>query len=75
MADIKGRIARLRRLAEGLAKEVGLWRGCEDLLLSRERKAYLAGIQDALAAAEAARVTLEKVVGRIERAASREPAG
>src|SRR5262249_10742054 len=27
MADIKARIVRLRRLAEGLAKEVRLWRG------------------------------------------------
>jgi hypothetical protein len=66
LAEIKGRVVRLQRLAEGLAKEVRLWRGCEDLLLSRERKAYLDGIQDALAGVEAARVTLEKVVCRIE---------
>ena len=39
LADIKGRVVRLRRLAEGLAKEVRLWRGCADLLLSRERRA------------------------------------
>ena len=66
LADIKGRIVRLRRLAQGLAQEVGLWRGCENLLLSGERKAYLDGVQDALAGVEAARVTLERVVCRIE---------
>jgi hypothetical protein len=35
------------------------------VLLFRERKQYLAGIQDALAGAEAARVVLEGVVKRM----------
>jgi hypothetical protein len=65
-ADLKGRIARLERLAKGLAREVDLQRGAEDLLLFRERKQYLGGIQDALAGAEAARVVLAAVVKRME---------
>jgi hypothetical protein len=55
LADLKGRIARLERMVKGLAREVDLQRGGEDLLLFRERKQYLGGIQDALAGAEAAR--------------------
>jgi hypothetical protein len=52
VADLKGRIAWLDR---GLAKEVGLQRGAEDVLLFRERRQYLAAVQDALAGADAAR--------------------
>jgi hypothetical protein len=60
------RIIRLERLAKGLAREVELQRGAEDVLLFRERKQYLAGIQDALAGADAARVVLAGVVKRLE---------
>jgi hypothetical protein len=66
LADLKGRIIRLERLAQGLAREVELQRGSEELLLFRERKQYLAGIQDALAGADAARVVLVGVVRRRE---------
>jgi hypothetical protein len=38
LADLKGRIARLERLAPGLAWEVDRQRGAADLLLFRERK-------------------------------------
>jgi hypothetical protein len=58
LRDLKARIARLDQLARGLAREVGLQRGAEDVLLFRERRQYLAGIQDALAGADAARVVL-----------------
>ena len=47
LADVKARIERLDQLARGLAKEVGLQRGAEDVLLFRERRQYLRGIQDA----------------------------
>jgi hypothetical protein len=40
--------------------------GAEDLLLSRERKQYLAAVQDALAGADTARVVLAGVVKRME---------
>ena len=65
LADIKARIARLDQLARGLAKEVGLQRGADDVLLFRERRQYLQAIQDALAGAEAARVVLEGVGKRM----------
>jgi hypothetical protein len=66
LADIKRRIDRLGRLARGLAKEVEMQRGAEDVLLFRERKQYLAAVQDALAGADAARVVLAGVVKRRE---------
>jgi len=65
LADLKVRVRRLEELARGLAKEVSLWKGCNDPLLYLERKAYLGGIQDALAGTEAARVILAKVVQRL----------
>jgi hypothetical protein len=48
-----------------LAKEIGLQRGAEDVLLFRERRQYLRAVQEALAGAEAARVVLEGVVRRL----------
>jgi hypothetical protein len=66
LADIKARVARLDRLARGLAKEVGLQRRAEDVLLFRERRQYLRAIQEALAGADAARVVLAGVVRRLE---------
>jgi hypothetical protein len=51
----------------GFAREVALQRGAEDVLLFQEREQYPAGIQDALAEAEAARVVLAGVVKKIER--------
>jgi hypothetical protein len=67
LSDLRARVRRLDQLARGLAREVSLWKGCDDPLLYLERKAYLGGIQDTLAGAEAARVTLAKVVQRLER--------
>ena len=66
LADLKARIERLDKLARGFAAEVGRWKGAADPLLYRERKAYLAGILDALAGVEAARVVLAGVVRRME---------
>jgi hypothetical protein len=48
-----------------LVREVEFQRGAEDLLLYRERKEYLAAVQDALTGAEAARVVLEGAVRRM----------
>jgi hypothetical protein len=62
LADIKGRVARLERLATGLSREDMLQRGAIDVLLYRERKQYLAAVRDALSGAEAARVVLDGVV-------------
>jgi hypothetical protein len=65
LPDIKARIERLDRLARGLAKEVALQKGAEDVLLYRERRQYLRAVQDALAGAEAARVVLARAVRRM----------
>ena len=67
LADLTARVRRLDELARGLAKEVTLWKACDDPLLYLERKAYLKGIQDALAGVEEARVTLVKVYQRLEK--------
>jgi hypothetical protein len=66
LQHLKARIERLDRLARGLAREVELQRGAEDVLLFRERKQYLAAVQGALAGADAARVVLAGVVKRME---------
>ena len=66
LAGLKKRIERLDRLARGLAKEMGLQRGAEDVLLFRERRQYLRGIQEALAGAGSARAVPAGVVKRME---------
>jgi hypothetical protein len=65
LPDIKAGIERLDHLARGLAREVGLQKGADDVLLFRERKQYLPAVQDALAGAEAARVVLARAVRRM----------
>jgi hypothetical protein len=65
LTDPKARNERLDRLARGLAREVGLQKGAEDVLLFWERRQYLLAIQEALAGADAARVVLEGVVQRM----------
>jgi hypothetical protein len=59
--------SRLRQLEQGLAREVGLQREDDGLLLFRERKQYLRAVQEALAGAEDAAVVLGGVVRRMER--------
>ena len=65
--DLTARVRRLDELSRGLAKEVALWKECNDPLLYLERKAYLGAIQDALAGVEEARVVLAKARQRLER--------
>ena len=67
LTDLTARVRRLDELARGLAKEVTLWKECNDPLLYLERKVYLGGIQDALAGVESARVALAKVCQRLEK--------
>jgi hypothetical protein len=66
LEDFKARVRRLEKLARGLAKEMTLWKPCNDPLLYVERKAYLKALRHALAGVEEARVVLAKVVQRIE---------
>ena len=72
LADVTARVRRLDELTRGLAKEVVLWKECNDPLLYLERKAYLDAIQDALAGMESARVVLAKARQRIERTLMKE---
>jgi hypothetical protein len=65
ITDIDGRLRRLEQLTRGLAKEVVMWREGSDPLLYLERKAYLNGIQDALAGLESARVALARASHRL----------
>jgi hypothetical protein len=67
LASLAARTRRLDELARGLAKEITMWKDCNDPLLYLERKAYLNAIQDALAGIEAARVLLVRVRQRLEK--------
>jgi hypothetical protein len=59
-------VRRLDELSRGLAKEVVLWKECNDPLLYLERRAYLGAISDALAGVEEAWVVLAKARRRLE---------
>jgi hypothetical protein len=66
MASVSERVRRLEGLTLGLAREVQLWRKCDDPLLYAERRAYLKAIQDALAGLDEARVILVRAQQRRE---------
>jgi hypothetical protein len=55
LRDLTARVGRLDELSRVLAKEVVLWKECNDPLLYLERRAYVGAIQDALAGVEEAR--------------------
>lgn len=68
LADLSARVQRLEQLTCGLAKEVLLWKECNDPLLYMERRAYLEAMQNALAELDGARVVLalarDRLVGQ-----------
>jgi hypothetical protein len=64
--DLAARVRRLEELSIGLASEVVRVKQANDPLLYLERKAYLKGLQDALAGVEAARVALALARQRLE---------
>ena len=64
--DLEGRANRLDELSRGLAKEILLWKECNDSLLYRERQDYLKAIREAWAGVEGARVLLAKARQRLE---------
>ena len=66
LRDLKRRITRLEKLARGLALEAAIPKDGDGPLLYRERRAYLQGVHDALAGAEAARAALAGAVRRME---------
>jgi hypothetical protein len=66
LQGIKARPPRLQERIQWLSEEVQRWKHDESPLLALERRAYLEGIQDALAGLDEAVVVLEKAVERIE---------
>src|SRR5262249_59640 len=64
--DIAARAQRLDQLSRGLAKEIVIWKPCNDALLYRERQDYLKAIREALSGIEAARVVLAKARQRLD---------
>jgi hypothetical protein len=67
LRDLTAAVRHLDELTRGLAKEIVLWKKCDDALLYLERRAYLGAIRDALAGVEEARVVLAKARQRLER--------
>jgi hypothetical protein len=55
--DLEARVNRLDQLSRGLAKEILLWKECNDPLLYRERQDYLKAIREAWGGVEAARAS------------------
>jgi len=66
LQNIKPRIPRLRELVAELVQDYLLVQSQESPLLDGERRAYLIGIQEAIAGLDQARVVLGKAVRRIE---------
>jgi hypothetical protein len=65
LANLAARVERLDQLSRGLAREFSLIRAANDPMLCLERKAYLAGMGDALQGIESARVVLAKACQRL----------
>ena len=65
LKDVSGRVRRLEQLTRGLAREVMLWKECNDPLLYLERKAYLEALQNGLAELDEARVVLVRAQERL----------
>jgi hypothetical protein len=64
LTDIQARVGRLEALAQGLAAEVRRWQSGSSGLPG-EQRAYLGGIQDALASLDEARVVLAAAARRL----------
>ena len=62
LTDLRARLQRFAKLAEGLAKEVTLWKGCAAPVLYVHRLEYIEGVQDAVSGLEKARVSLAKMI-------------
>jgi len=63
---IRPRIPRLRELVDELVQDYRRWKDAPSPLRDGERRAYLIGIQEAIAGIDEARVVLSKAIRRIE---------
>ena len=65
--DLRARMRRLEKLVNGLCLEESLWRKCSAPVLATERQEYMDAIHEAIHGLETARVTLAKVLSRLEK--------
>jgi len=63
--DVRARAVRLEELVRGLTREVGQTWKCDDPLLYLERKAYLVGLQNAIAGLEDDRIAMARAQQRL----------
>ena len=63
---IKPRLGRPRELVAELVQDYKRWKEETSPLLDSERRAYLIGIQEAIAGLDQARVVLNKAIRRVE---------
>jgi len=63
---IKPRVVRLKELLAELGQDFTLWQEVDSPLLDGERRAYLRGIQEAIAGVDEASVVLARAIQRIE---------
>ena len=66
LRNIKQRLPRLRELVAELIREVLVVKMADGPLLDGEKRAYLVGIQEAIAGLDQARLVLGKAIRRIE---------
>jgi hypothetical protein len=66
LQSIKPRLPRLRELVAELVQDYLRWKDEPSPLRDGERRAYLIGIQEAIAGLDEARVVLGKAVERVE---------
>ena len=62
LTDLRVRMQRLVKLAEGLAIETSLWKKCNAPVLYVHRLEYIEGVECAVSGLEKARVALAKMI-------------
>jgi hypothetical protein len=62
LTDMRARMERLAKLAQGLAEEASIWKKCEAPVLYVHRLEYVEGIQYAVSGLEKASVALSKMI-------------
>ena len=67
LTDMRARMQRLAKLAQGLAQEASLWKKCDAPVLYVHRLEYMEGIENAVSGLEKARVALAKMIHQEEK--------
>jgi hypothetical protein len=66
LVDMRARMQRLAKLAQGLAQEASLWKKCDAPVLYVHRLEYMEGVQDAVSGLEKARVAMARMIQQEE---------